>query len=269
MTRRSLLIVGNWKMNGTRAALSELKAMENEAVRHPQVDVVICPPATLIERAAAIAAGIEIGAQDCHAGGNGAFTGRLSPAMLRDAGAKWVILGHSECRAEGETDETVRAKAAGALAAGLAVIICVGEAREARDRGEENEIVLSQLIASLPDMSSMELAVAYEPVWAIGTGQTPTLGQIEEMHAHIRSVLIDQLGASGEQIPILYGGSASAGNSEALLSTSGVDGLLVGGASLTAGSFVPIIDAAARCDRSPAITRGRRSEAPPQQATGS
>lgn len=269
MVGRPFLIVGNWKMNGTRAALSELKAMEDGAVRNPQVDVVVCPPATLIERAASIAHGIEIGAQDCHGGESGAFTGRLSPAMLRDAGAKWVILGHSECRAEGESDETVRAKALRALAAGLAVIICVGEARDARDRGEENAVVRSQLIASIPQVSGMTLVVAYEPIWAIGTGRTPTPGQIEEMHAYIRGVLIDRLGAPGEHLPILYGGSASAVNADALLSISGVDGLLVGGASLTAGSFAPIIDAAARRDLSPSITKARRSEAPQQQATGS
>jgi triosephosphate isomerase len=232
-------------MNGTPGALSELATMETE-MACSGVKVVICPPATLIALAAAVAKEIEIGAQDCHAGTGAAFTGKLSPAMLFDAGARWVIVGHSECRAfAGETDDTVREKAERALEAGLAVIVCVGEPKEARDRGEENAMVLSQLAASIPNVAGAALTIAYEPIWAIGTGVTPTSTQIEHMHALIRRALVDLHGDAGQRLPILYGGSANASNATQLLSIAGVDGLLVGGASLSAESFLPIVQAAA------------------------
>jgi triosephosphate isomerase len=232
-------------MYGTQSTLSELGAIEAEGA-HRRVKVVICPPATLIAPAAAVAKEIEIGAQDCHAGNGVAFTGKLSPAMLFDAGARWVIVGHSECRAcAGETDDTVREKAERALEAGLAVIVCVGEPKEARDRGGENAVVLSQLTASIPTLAGAALTIAYEPIWAIGTGMTPTSTQIEHMHALIRRALIDLYGAAGQSLPILYGGSANGSNAAQLLSIAGVGGLLVGGASLSAESFLPIVQAAA------------------------
>jgi len=245
VTDSSPLVVGNWKMNGTESALSELGAMEKGMV-YPGVKVVICPPATLIIPATAIAEKIEIGAQDCHAGEGAAFTGRLSPTMLFGAGARWVIVGHSECRAlAGETDDMVRGKTERALEAGLAVIICIGEPKEARDRGVENAVVLSQLAASIPKAVGARLTIAYEPIWAIGTGVTPTSTQIEVMHALIRGALTDLHGDAGRCVPILYGGSANAANAAQLLAADGVDGLLVGGASLTADSFLPIVRAAA------------------------
>jgi len=262
MAGRSPLVVGNWKMNGTREALSELEAIAAGVAQRRGVDVVICPPSTLIVPAAAIAQAFEIGAQDCHGGEGTAFTGRLSPAMLFDAGARWVIVGHSECRhLAQETDELVREKAERALVAGLAVIVCVGESREQRDRGEQDMIVLSQLRGSLPRLPGGNLAIAYEPIWAIGTGSTPTTAQIGQMHAHIRDVLVQLYGEPGDCLPILYGGSASPANASQLLSIDGVDGLLVGGASLSANSFLPIVEAAAMLAPQVSMTTNRSSAA--------
>jgi triosephosphate isomerase len=258
MAERSPLVVGNWKMNGLRGALAELEAIAAGVARHPGVNVVVCPPSTLIERAAAAAKEFEIGAQDCHAGEGTAFTGRLSPAMLFDAGARWVIVGHSECRQLAqETDEMIREKAERALAAGLAVIVCVGESSEERDRGQQEMIVLSQLSGSMPREPGENLAIAYEPIWAIGTGRTPTTAQVELMHAHIRDTLVGLYGEPGECLPILYGGSASPANASQLLSIDGVDGLLVGGASLSADSFLPIVGAAAMLAPQASMTTNR------------
>ncbi len=234
-------IVGNWKMHGIGEVLAEIAAVARG--RWPaHVNVAICPPFTLLERAARTTAGsrVAIGAQDVHANTQGAHTGDVSAAMLLDAGATMVIIGHSERRADGgETDATARAKATTALAAGLTTILCVGETGAERDRGDALAVVASQLAGSLPDARE-QLIVAYEPVWAIGTGRIPTLGDVATMHAAIRA----QVGAG---VPILYGGSVNAGNAAGLLSLGHVDGALVGGASLKAASLLAIIEAASGC----------------------
>jgi triosephosphate isomerase len=244
---RRKLVAGNWKMNGSRAALAELSAIAAAAREAPGVDVAICPPFTLIPLAVPRAGGLAVGGQDCHAATHGAFTGDVSAAMLVDAGAKLVILGHSERRAgHHETDEAVRAKADAALAAGLAVILCVGEVEEERIAGGHVDKVLYQLAHSVPELSAeAELAIAYEPIWAIGTGRTATPEDAAEMHAAIRKALAARFGDSGARIRILYGGSCSAKNAEALFAVPDVDGGLIGGASLTAEQFLPIIEAAA------------------------
>lgn len=232
------LIAGNWKMNGSQAALAELDAIAEAARANPQADVAICPPFTLIAPAVQRTPGLPIGAQDCHAKANGAHTGNLSAAMLQEAGASLVIVGHSERRADQhETDEEVRAKAAAALAAGLLTIVCVGESEAQREAGEHIQVVTRQLAGSLPkDRGAGELVVAYEPIWAIGTGKTATPADVAEMHAAIRAEV-------GQGVRILYGGSVKADNAAELFATPNVDGALVGGASLTAVQFVPIIEA--------------------------
>jgi triosephosphate isomerase (TIM) len=241
------LIVGNWKMNGLRDSLREIDIIAGEARRHEGVSVVICPPATLIEGASAVAKGVGIGAQNCHVAMSGAFTGQISAQMLLDAGAGFVILGHSECRAlQSSESDSISAKAEHALATGLSVIVCVGEAAQARDGLQQGRVVAAQLRRSLPSRFNDNLIIAYEPIWAIGTGTVPIPSQIEIMHARIREVLIDLFGPDGGRLPILYGGSATAANADELLAVDGVDGLLVGGASLTAETFVPIIRAASR-----------------------
>jgi len=226
-------------MNGSRAALAELDAIAAAAAATPSADVAICPPFTLIEAAAARAPELAIGAQDCHSRESGAHTGNVSVPMLQEAGASLVIVGHSERRAgQHETDEEVRAKASAALAAGLTAIVCVGESEAQREAGEHVEVVRRQLAGSLPgDTGSGELVVAYEPIWAIGTGKTATPADVAEMHAAIRAEV-------GEGVRILYGGSVKADNAAELFATPNVDGALVGGASLTAAQFVPIIEAA-------------------------
>jgi triosephosphate isomerase len=237
---RRKLIAGNWKMNGSLAALAELDAIAAAARANPQADVAICPPFTLIAPAAACAPGLAIGAQDCHAKDSGAHTGCVSVPMLIEAGASLVIVGHSERRADQhETDEEVRAKAAAALSRGLTAIVCVGESEAQREAGQHIAIVTGQLAASLPDdRGTGELVVAYEPIWAIGTGKTATPADVAEMHRAIR-------GQVGEGVRILYGGSVKADNAAELFAVADVDGALVGGASLTAAQFVPIIEAAA------------------------
>ena len=244
---RRRLIAGNWKMNGSRDALAELDGIAAAAEAAPQVDVAICPPFTLIERAVARAPSLPIGGQDCHPAPKGAHTGCVSAPMLAEAGAKLVIVGHSERRADqGETDAQVKAKAEAAIAAGLIAIVCVGETEAERDAGEAEAVVCTQLRGSLPVAGGDALAVAYEPVWAIGTGRIPSMEDVRVMHLEIRAVLSDLLGADrAETVRILYGGSMNAGNAADLLAVPNVDGGLVGGASLTAAAFVPIIEAAA------------------------
>jgi triosephosphate isomerase len=247
------MIVGNWKMNGLAADLAEAKALREALDSEPTAHrVALCPAATLIAQMAQILKGgalkdgkVEIGGQDCHAATSGAFTGSVSAAMLADAGAKLVILGHSERRAGfGETDADVAAKVEAALAAGLEPIICVGETLEQRQFGDAVAVVSAQIAGSLPEnLSGKAFAVAYEPVWAIGTGLTPTLEQIEEVHAAVRAAMIDRLGQGGATAPILYGGSVKPGNAAEILTVAEVGGALVGGASLKAADFLGIIRA--------------------------
>jgi triosephosphate isomerase len=245
---RRKLVAGNWKMNGGRAALAELSAIAAAAREAPGVDVAICPPFTLIPLAVPRAGGLIVGGQDCHAAAQGAHTGDVAASMLVDAGAKLVIVGHSERRADHlESDEAVRAKAEAALAAGLSVIVCVGEVEEERVAGSHVGKVLYQLAHSVPELSAeVELVIAYEPVWAIGTGRTATPEDAAEMHGAIRSALAERFGDAGARVRILYGGSCNAKNAASLFAVPDVDGALVGGASLTAEAFVPIIEAAAR-----------------------
>ena len=245
---RRTLIAGNWKMNGTRASLAELDAIAAAATAAPAVDVAICPPFTLIERAVSRQPGLAIGGQDCHADAKGAHTGCVAAVMLIEAGASMVIVGHSERRADQhETDAEVKAKAEAAIAAGLIAIVCFGETREHHEAGDTKAVVTEQLRGSLPIAGGDALVVAYEPIWAIGTGLTPTVDDVAAVHATIRGVLVDLLGADrADGVRILYGGSVNAGNAAELLGVADVDGALVGGASLTAEAFVPIIEAAAR-----------------------
>ncbi|MFD1950917.1 triose-phosphate isomerase [Sphingomonas arantia] len=245
---RRTLIAGNWKMNGSRAALAELAGMAAAAAEHPGVDVVVCPPATLIAAARDARSDVIIGAQDCHAAAAGPYTGCLSAAMLIEAGATLSIVGHSERRTgQHETDAEVRAKAIAVMAAGMTAIVCVGETEAQRDAGDAMPVVAAQVAGSVPDDATADrLVVAYEPLWAIGTGRVPSIADVTEMHAMIRTRLSAKLGAeTAAAVRILYGGSMNAGNAAALLAVADVDGGLVGGASLTADAFVPIIRAAA------------------------
>ena len=240
-------IVGNWKMHGTRAMLSEARAIDRAAERLMKVEVAIAPPFTLIHATRKEASLIGVGAQDCHAAEGGAHTGDVSAAMVKDAGAGFVILGHSERRADhGETDADVRAKAESALAVGLNLIICVGETEAERDAGTAEAVVARQLEGSLPqaDGAAGKVTVAYEPVWAIGTGRTPTVEDIGAMHRAIRAKLVSIYGDDGAAVRILYGGSVKPDNAGELLTADEVGGALVGGASLTAESFLGIVAAA-------------------------
>lgn len=244
MARRKY-VVGNWKMNGLKAALGEAEAIFAGADAHEGVDVALCPPFTLI---AAMAAGRgAVGGQDCHAAASGAFTGSVAAPMLADAGASLVIVGHSERRegfAEGDAD--VRAKAEAALAAGLSVILCVGEPREVRESGDAIDHVLAQVRGSLPgEFPPSRLAIAYEPIWAIGTGLVPTVADVAAMHGAIRMALSARIGTGADNVRLLYGGSVNGDNAAELLGAGDVDGALVGGASLTAAKFLPIVEAAA------------------------
>ncbi|MFN3818248.1 triose-phosphate isomerase [Blastomonas sp.] len=241
-------IVGNWKMNGSSADLAILKAIADAAGSDTGVDVGICPPATLIAAFAQSAGGVHIGAQDCHAKTSGAHTGCLSAAMIKEAGATFSIVGHSERRADqGETDADVAAKAEALHDAVLGAILCVGETLDERDSGNAIAIVTAQLAASLPQSASADwLSVAYEPVWAIGTGRVPVADDIAAMHAALRATLTDRMGAEGAGVRILYGGSVNSGNAAEILAIPDVGGALVGGASLKAETFLPIIQAAPR-----------------------
>jgi triosephosphate isomerase len=242
------LVAGNWKMHGVSADLEEVRQIAAMARDYPQVDVALCVPAILIERAARAVPEFPIGAQDVHHAPKGAHTGCVSAEMLLDAGASLTIVGHSERRdAHRETDEEVKSKAAAALSYGLNVILCVGESLDVRERGEAVERVVDQLGASLPDSidGEAELAIAYEPIWAIGTGKVPTSGEIGEMHAAIRGRLAERFGSAGAQVRILYGGSVKPSNAAEIFAIADVDGALVGGASLKATDFIPIVAAAA------------------------
>ena len=245
---RRKLIVGNGKMNGSLASLAELGAVAEAAREAKGADVAICPPFTLIAPAVTRSGGLAIGAQDCHHQASGAHTGSVSVAMIQEAGARLVIVGHSERRSEqGETDAIVRAKAEAALAAGLTAIVCVGESEAQRRAGEHVEVVTQQLAGSVPDESGEgELVVAYEPIWAIGTGNVATPADVALMHGVIRSALVERLGERGGRVRILYGGSVKPENAAELLAVDDVDGALVGGASLAASDFAPIIEAASR-----------------------
>lgn len=239
------LAAGNWKMNGTKAALAEVQALLG-ACPAPACEVLLCPPASLISAMAAHAGpALQVGAQDCHAKPNGAHTGDLSAPMLADAGASHVILGHSERRADhGETDAQVRAKAEAALAAGLVAIVCIGETEAQRDQGETLEVIGAQLDGSVPDgATAANLVIAYEPVWAIGTGRTPTPAQIAEVHAFLRARLTARIGTEAAKTRLLYGGSVKPGNAVEIFALPHVDGALVGGASLKAADFAPIVNA--------------------------
>jgi len=244
---RRKLAAGNWKMNGLRSALSEVEIL---AAAHPapKAEVVLCPPATLVRSMARVCADncITIGAQDCHQNQSGAHTGDISAEMLADAGAEYVIVGHSERRETyGETDEMVRRKATAAWAAGLRAIVCIGESGEERHAANTLDIIGGQLAASVPDAATGEnLVIAYEPIWAIGTGLTPTLGDIGEVHDFIRARLERRFGNGvGRSVRLLYGGSMNPGNATEIIRVPNVDGGLVGGASLKAADFSKIIAA--------------------------
>ncbi len=252
---RRKLVAGNWKMNGSMAALAELDGIAAAAGANAAVDVAICPPFTLIAPAVARAPGLPIGAQDCHAADKGAHTGCIAAPMIVEAGGKLVIVGHSERRADQhESSADVRAKAEAAIRHGLLPIVCVGETEAERDEGRTLEIVGAQLDGSVPPAATAAtLVIAYEPVWAIGTGRTPGVGDVAEVHGFIRERLTTLLGKEQAMgVRILYGGSVKGDNAAELLAVEDVDGGLVGGASLTAAQFVPIIEAAAAIASRPA-----------------
>ncbi|MBJ3761775.1 triose-phosphate isomerase [Maribius pontilimi] len=246
MSERRKLAAGNWKMNGTGADLSEIDALVS-GHGDAGCEVLICPPATLITRMVARADGkIAVGGQDCHPAASGAHTGDISAAMLKDAGASFVITGHSERRADhGETDEIVRAKTEAGWAAGLTVIVCIGETLDEREASNTLGIIDGQLAGSVPDAATgHNLVIAYEPVWAIGTGKVPSTDQIGEVHDHIRTRLEQRFGAGvGRTVRLLYGGSVKPGNAADIFAVPNVDGALVGGASLKADDFGGIISA--------------------------
>ncbi|MBU1304302.1 MAG: triose-phosphate isomerase [Alphaproteobacteria bacterium] len=248
-TKISPLIAGNWKMNGLRGALDEISTLATLLTtgEAPRALVVICPPATILSETCNLGAtaGILAGGQDCHAQASGAHTGDISASMLADAGAQYVIVGHSERRADhGETDSIVRSKAEAAIGAGLKPIICVGETEAQRDSGTAESVVADQLAGSVPDAAGVhEVIVAYEPIWAIGTGRTPTNDDIARMHAAIRHNLTQRFAQTGPSIRILYGGSLKPQNAREILAVDNVNGGLVGGASLLAKDLYTIISA--------------------------
>ncbi|RIA46908.1 triosephosphate isomerase [Hephaestia caeni] len=248
MTRRKF-VAANWKMNGLRADLPEIEGIAAAAAAHDGVDVAVCVPFTLIEAAARVAPGLPIGAQDCHDADWGAHTGCVAAPMLVEAGARTVIVGHSERRGDqNETSQDAWGKAAAAHRHGLNVILCCGETEAERDAGRAERVVQAQIEKSVPDDAAARwFTLAYEPRWAIGTGRTPTLEEISSIHAIARAKLRQLVGDEARGIRILYGGSVTGANAGAILSAPDVDGALVGGASLTAAKFVPIIEAAAGC----------------------
>jgi len=243
------LIAGNWKMNGLAASLDEAaKIAEGAAALKDKVDAMLCPPASLIAqmRWRTKDSPLIVGGQDCHPKASGAHTGDISAEMLKDAGATAVIVGHSERRTDhGENDALVRAKAEAARRAGLTAIICLGETEKERDAGEALAVVSRQLAGSVPDGAPGDIVIAYEPVWAIGTGRTPSEGDIGEVHAHIRAAVQARFGAAGGSVRILYGGSMKPDNAAAILAVADVNGGLVGGASLKSADFLGILRAAA------------------------
>lgn len=245
MLARKKLVAGNWKMNGRKASLAEIEAIGQGATQlGDRIEIAVCPPATLASAAAATLAGgpVALGGQDCHAETAGAFTGDISAAMWADLGARYVIVGHSERRdAHRETDAQVAAKAAAAIRAGLIPIICVGESLSERDSGLTLEVVTRQLAGSVPESArDAQVVIAYEPVWAIGTGRTPTSDQVAEVHAALRDALRRRFGAPAHALRLLYGGSVKPDNAAGLMRLPDVDGALVGGASLKAADFLAI-----------------------------
>lgn len=242
------LVAGNWKMHGTSASLPELHAIANGFLRglDAETEALICVPATLLARAAQVlgSSPVRVGGQDCHAADSGAHTGDVSAPMLKDAGASFVIVGHSERRTDhGETDATVHAKAEAAWRAGLIAIICIGETRDQREDGETLDVLSRQIAGSIPVSATHEnTVVAYEPVWAIGTGLTPTTVDVAKAHAHIRETLSNHIGDGAVRMRILYGGSVKPSNARELLVIDNVDGALVGGASLKAADFLAIAE---------------------------
>ena len=240
------LAAGNWKMNGTQSALAEVSALIT-TIGTPACEVLLCPPATLLSRMAERAKGspLQVGGQDCHAAASGAHTGDISAAMLADAGASHVILGHSERRADhGESSDAVRDKVTAATAAGLTAILCLGETEAERDAGTTLVVIGSQLQHSTPQtIDATALVVAYEPIWAIGTGRTPTLAQIAEVHSFLRGRLRGLIGNDAGGVRLLYGGSVKPSNASEIFAVPNVDGALVGGASLKAADFGAIVAA--------------------------
>ena len=234
-------------MHGLSSDLDEIRAIASASNDYAEVDVALCVPAILIERAARAVPGFTIGGQDVHQSERGAHTGCTSALMLLDAGATLTIVGHSERRdAQRESNDEVKAKAEAALAVGVSVILCIGEPLDVREGGDAVQTVVAQLDGSLPGSidDEAELSIAYEPIWAIGTGKIPTIGEIEEMHAAIRQHLCGRYGVAGEQVRILYGGSVKPSNAKEIFAIQNVDGALVGGASLKASDFIPIVAAA-------------------------
>lgn len=241
------LVAGNWKMNGTKKQLGEVRKLARlVSGKKIKADVMICPPATLLPRMADLKAkGIALGGQDCHANISGAHTGDISAEMLKEAGAKAIILGHSERRADhGEADKAVKAKVEAAHRAGTAAIMCVGESLKQRKAGETLKIVQGQLRGSLPETcTAKNTVIAYEPVWAIGSGLTPSVEQVAEVHNALRKALVRRFGDEGARMRILYGGSVKPSNAAELMAVPHVNGALVGGASLTAKDFFGILQA--------------------------
>lgn len=239
------LVAGNWKMNGLKSALGELGAMvEGYSGLRNKVDLMLCPPATILYSAAAVVIGsrILLGGQDCHPKASGAHTGDLSAEMMADAGASAIIVGHSERRTDhAEIDAVVKAKAEAAWRAGLTAIVCVGETQGERDGGRALDVVGGQLAGSIPDgATAANTVIAYEPVWAIGTGRTPTVADVTEMHGFIRKRLVERFGQGADSVRILYGGSVKPSNAAELMAVPNVNGALVGGASLKAADFLGI-----------------------------
>ncbi|WP_417623575.1 triose-phosphate isomerase [Paremcibacter congregatus] len=242
MTAPKALVAGNWKMNGLTSSVGEIEKLARlVAEKGAGCDVLICPPATLISTLSG--KGIDIGGQDCHMAVSGAHTGDISAAMLKDLGCNYVIVGHSERRANhGETNDVVKAKALAAQDQGLTAIICVGETDAEREDGATLDVVTSQVRGSIPETAMADnTVIAYEPVWAIGTGKTPTAEDVADVHAVIRNLLMDRFGDAGEKVRIQYGGSVKASNAAELMSVPNVNGALVGGASLKAEDFYGII----------------------------
>lgn len=242
------LVAGNWKMNGTRASLKEIRTLASKLKdKKVKCNVMICPPATLLCEAKEVAKGskVKLGGQDCHAAESGAHTGHISAGMLKNAGASAVIVGHSERRADdGETDKDVAAKAAAAHANKLTAIICVGETLAQYENKETLRVITAQIKGSLPEgATAKNTIIAYEPVWAIGSGLTPTVKEVAKVHTHIRKRLNAALGDEADQVAILYGGSVKPANAQELMSAANVNGALVGGASLKATDFLGIIAA--------------------------
>ncbi|RUX48670.1 triose-phosphate isomerase [Mesorhizobium sp. M4A.F.Ca.ET.020.02.1.1] len=243
------LVAGNWKMNGTSASLNELRMIGNGFMSglDAETEALVCVPATLLSHAAEILSRtpVRAGGEDCHPKESGAYTGRISAEMLKDAGASHVIVGHSECRADlSEDDATIHAKASAAWRAGLVAIICIGETRAEREAGTTLDVLSRQVAGSVPtSATAANTVIAYEPVWAIGTGLTPTADDVAEAHAHIRAKLTEVLGGAAAKIRILYGGSVKPSNAVELLGVANVDGALVGGASLKAADFLGIAEA--------------------------